>query len=117
MEKQSPKKSKIYCAEEHKDCVVSFPYEITFKVGALLRIATDFFLQDSILEQLEERLISRSLGGFPLCSSGTKQERIDWKANGIDGEILETNGKTWRKGKVKMKIVLELEAKIKMIMI
>jgi hypothetical protein len=96
--------SKIYDADNHEDCVVSFPYGVTFKIGTLLRVASMFFNDDNYFYQFQEILHNRGLGRFPISS---ERQRSEWKSNGMEAEILEPDSKNWKKGKVKMKIVLE----------
>ncbi len=96
--------SKIYDADNHEDCVVSFPCGVTFKIGTLLRVASMFFNDDNCFNQFQENLKNRGLGYFSIWNT---QKRSEYKSNGIEAEILELDSKNWKKGKVKMKVVLE----------
>ena len=85
---------------EHKDsnAVVSFSNETTFKVGKLMEIINTFF-QELVLDDLSKNLSECGLGYPP-------DYQDDWNKS-VDAEILEPKSGEWKKGKVRMRVILE----------
>ena len=85
---------------EHKDsnAVISFSNETTFKVSKLMEKLNIFFIK-SILNELPEKLNKAGLGSPPNYG-GTLNKSVD-------AEILEPKSGEWKKGKVRMRVVLE----------
>lgn len=82
--------------DEYKDTVLSFEISM-FKVSDLIK-QVKLALEETGLQILKNTLASR--GGIP----GNTQ---DWYAQGINCEILKPGNETWKKGKVKINIILE----------
>lgn len=84
---------------KNSNAVISFDNGTTFKVSKLMKQLNDF-LQLSVLHKLSEKLHQVSLGSPP-----------DYKANqwhnSVDAEILEPQSGKWKKGKVRMRVILE----------
>lgn len=89
---------------DHEDsqasAIVSFPQGQTFKIGVLLDKINSFF-RESILSKLSDRLNQVGLGTVPSFNAGY------WNSSGIEAEILEPKSDGWKKGKVRMRVVLE----------
>ncbi len=85
---------------EHEDsnAVVSFNNGTTFKVSKLMENINTFFRQ-SILGELSEKLKQAGLGTPPVY-------RDDW-SNGVVAEILEPKSGEWKKGKMRLRVILE----------
>jgi KGK domain len=90
----------IFQQIEHKNsnAVVSFNNGTTFKVSKFMENLNTFFSQ-SILNELSEKLKQAGLG-TPPAYGGT------WN-RGVDAEILEPQSGEWKKGKVRMRVILE----------
>ena len=84
---------------EHEDsnAVISFDNGTTFKVSKFMEYINSFFKQ-SILNELEEKLRQTGLGTPPSVNT--------WNT-GVDAEILEPQSGEWKKGKVRMRVILE----------
>jgi hypothetical protein len=85
---------------EHEDsnAVVSFDNGTTFKVSKFMENLNNFF-RHSILKDLSEKLKQVGLGTPP-------EHRHAWN-QGVDAEILEPQSGEWKKGKVRMRVILE----------
>lgn len=91
---------KVLDAEvEHENTVLSFTSSTSsmFKIGQFALAAKDSFLRRG-LDELSGKLNFK--GGIP------RPDGDSWLSQGIDCEILKP-GKTWRKGKVRIRISLE----------
>ncbi|MDJ0904190.1 MAG: KGK domain-containing protein [Xenococcus sp. MO_188.B8] len=84
--------------QDHLDTVVSFDNGTTFKVSKLMQQLNKFF-QQSVLYKLPEKLMQVGLGTPP-------DYRNNWTSN-VKAEILEPQSGKWKKGKVRMRVVLE----------
>ena len=88
---------------EHEDsnAVVSFGNGTTFRLSKLMEKINEFFTT-SVLSRLSGLLTESGLGTPPSykgnCSS--------W-SNYVDAEILEPKSGEWKKGKVRMRVILE----------
>jgi hypothetical protein len=85
---------------EHEDsnAVVSFDNGTTFKVSKFMENLNNFF-RHSILKDLSEKFKQVGLGTPP-------EHRHAWN-QGVDAEILEPQSGEWKKGKVRMRVILE----------
>ena len=85
---------------EHEDskAVVSFNNGTTFKVNHFMK-KLNFFFQQHILHNLSEQLKQAGLGTPPNYQS-------NWN-NSVDAEILEPESGKWKKGKMRMRVILE----------
>lgn len=83
---------------ENSNAVVSFENGTTFKVSKFMKILNTLFSQ-SILKDLSEKLKQVGLGTPP-------EHRHAWN-QGVDAEILEPQSGEWKKGKVRMRVILE----------
>ncbi|MGL4759388.1 MAG: KGK domain-containing protein [Patescibacteria group bacterium] len=90
----------IFQQIEHEDsnAVVSFENGTTFKVSKFMKILNTLFSQ-SILKDLSEKLKQVGLGTPP-------EHRHAWN-QGVDAEILEPQSGEWKKGKMRMRVILE----------
>ena len=87
---------------EHKDsnAVVSFSNETTYRVSKLMEQLNIFF-RESVLNNLGERLHKINLGTPSYNKSHV------WNIHGVEAEVLEPKSGEWKKGKVRMRVVLE----------
>jgi hypothetical protein len=87
---------------EHKDSVISFNGYHTFKVTHFVELASEAFKLKG-LEVLRDFLSNvKKVGSLPLgCYPA---ELVD---SGYPGELLSLNKKGWKKGKIRIKVVLE----------
>ena len=83
----------------NSNAVISFSNETTFKVSKLMERLNSFFVQ-SILSELPGKLNQAGLGTPPHHGS-------NWNTGRVDAEILEPKSGKWKKGKVRMRVVLE----------
>ena len=86
---------------EESNAVVSFNNGTTFKVSNLMKHINDFFTQ-LVLSKLSERLTQSGLGTPP----SYKGDCSSWN-NYVNAEILEPKSGEWKKGKVRMRVILE----------
>ncbi|MBE9044619.1 hypothetical protein IQ255_09415 [Pleurocapsales cyanobacterium LEGE 10410] len=83
---------------ENSNTVVSFDNGATFKISKFMEKLNSFFVQ-SVLNSLSEQLKQTGLGNPP-GYGGT------W-TKGIKAEILEPKSVEWKKGKIRMRVILE----------
>lgn len=83
---------------EQSNAVVSFDNGTAFKISQLMEKLNSFLVQ-SVLYKLSERLSQAGLGTPP-------NYQANWNKS-IDAEILEPQSRVWRKGKVRMRVILE----------
>ena len=87
--------------QEESNAVVSFSNGTVFKVDKLMKHINGFFTR-SVLDKLATRLAEIGLGTPPnhkgSCSS--------WN-NYVEAEILEPQLGEWKKGKMRMRVILE----------
>lgn len=85
---------------EHEDsnAVVSFNNGATFKIGNFMERLNSFFI-NSVLNNLSRQLNQSGLGTPP-------DYGIDWNKS-VEAEILEPKSGNWKKGKVRMRVILE----------
>lgn len=85
---------------EHEDTqsVISFDNGTTFKLSNLMEKFNDFFKQN-VLYNLSEQLKQVGLGTPP-------NYQRNWN-NSVDAEILEPESGKWKKGKIRMRVILE----------
>lgn len=90
-------------ALEHEEsgAVVSFDNGTTFKIDKLMKQINSFFTQ-SVLSKLPIRLTEAGLGTPP----SNKGSCTSW-SNYVEAEILEPQLGEWKKGKVRMRVILE----------
>ncbi|MEC4986673.1 MAG: KGK domain-containing protein [Oscillatoria sp. PMC 1068.18] len=97
-------KELIECKE---DDVVSFG-EDTFKIGKLNKAVQEAFGYDigyALLGLLANQGVR--IDKKVISPQGNNEDYLQWFNEGIDCEILKTDGQGWRKAKVKIKIELE----------
>jgi hypothetical protein len=87
-----------YLEHEESNAVVSFENGTTFKVSKFMEYLNSFF-RHSILKDLSEKLKQVGLGTPP-------EHRHAWN-QGVDADILEPQFGEWKKGKVRMRVILE----------
>lgn len=87
---------------EHEDsqAVVSFDNGTTFKLNMLMENVNSFF-KNSVLNGLSEKLKQAGLGYPP------NNYINSWNSSGVKAEILEPKSEEWKKGKVRMRVILE----------
>jgi hypothetical protein len=90
----------IFQQIEHEDsnAVISFSNGTTFKINKLMEQLNIFF-KDSVLYKLSEKMTQVGIG-TPPNHQGT------WNKS-VDAEILEPQSGEWKKGKVRMRVILE----------
>lgn len=87
--------------------VVSLPEGQTFKIGKLLERVNALFKQLT-LSQLPEKLNQEGFGRLPIYNSGQNCWNTHyWNQYGVEAEILDPESGGWKKGKVRMRVVLE----------
>ena len=88
---------------EHEDsnAVVSFDNGTTFKITKLMEQLNNFFKQ-TVLNGLSEKLKQVGLGNTP-----NYYKSHIWNKHGVEAEILEPQSGEWKKGKVRMRVILE----------
>ncbi|MBD1928238.1 hypothetical protein H6F74_18580 [Trichocoleus sp. FACHB-90] len=84
---------------EDRDGILSFSNSM-FKLGEFMGALKKAFRYEG-LDQLGKLLSQR--GGVPTL----KEHKHLWFYEGLDCEILRVNGKSWEKGKVRIKVTLE----------
>ncbi|MEB3178430.1 MAG: KGK domain-containing protein [Nostocaceae cyanobacterium] len=91
--------------------VLSFPEDVTFKVGKFRKAAEESFV-DNVVEKFNEQLRYRgvSLDFHKLHPNGYWDAVKSFGKDGIDCEILNLGDKKWKKGKVKIKVSVEFYA-------
>ncbi len=91
--------TQIFKEDNSNLSVVSFGENITFKISKLLEVAYSIFCNKA-LALIDEELRKKGTGSlYSLIAN--------WNIGGIDAEILEPNTKDWKKGKIRMRVVLE----------
>ncbi|MDJ0798160.1 MAG: KGK domain-containing protein [Calothrix sp. MO_167.B12] len=86
----------IDCEKKHKDSVISFETPLMLKIDELMT-TLKHVISNTTLSNLQNSLKHRGL--FPVNNA--------WLTKGIECEILGTDGKGWKKGKVRIKVSLE----------
>ena len=95
----------LYCENTKADSVVSFPQGITFKIGQLLEKVNAYFRQKTLYE-LPENFSKEGLSKLRI--NGTQGFTAeDWNQHGMEAEILNPESGGWKKGKVRIRVVLE----------
>ena len=89
---------KIDSEGKQKDSVISFTSPLMLKIDNLMT-ALRQAMRDNILDSLCHKLEHRG------CLPNDKR----WFTTGIDCEILNTDGKGWKKGKVIIQVSLEFQ--------
>lgn len=82
---------------EESKAVVSFDNGTTFKISNLMKQLNNLFT-NSVLNNLSEHLKQAGLG--------TPPNHVNWN-NSVNAEILEPRSGVWKKGKLRMRIILE----------
>ena len=83
---------------ENSSAVVSFNNGTTFKVSKFIESLNRFFI-NLVLYELSEKLKQAGLGTPPNHGG-------NWNM-GVEAEILEPRSGEWKKGKVRMRVILE----------
>lgn len=86
---------------EKSNAIISFSNETVFKVDKLMKHINGFFTQ-SVLNKLATRLTEIGLGTPP----SHKGSCSNWN-NYVGAEVLEPQLGEWKKGKVRMRVILE----------
>lgn len=100
--------SQIFQKDNSKFSVVSFE-GITLKISTLLEFANTIF-HNQALEIIDEGLREYGIGSLSIIMQSKerkRQNKDNWNIEGMDAEILEPNTKAWKKGKIRMRVVLE----------
>ena len=85
---------------EHEDSnvVISFDNGTTFKISKLMELINKF-LRQSVFYELADDIKQSGLGTPP-------DYQDNWN-KGVEAEILEPKSGEWKKGKVRMRVILE----------
>jgi len=83
---------------ESSQAVISFDNGTTFKINKLMERINSFFTQ-LVLKNLSEQLKQAGLGTPP-------NQQDNWN-KGVAAEILKPQSGEWKKGKVRMRVILE----------
>jgi hypothetical protein len=83
---------------ENSNAVVSFDNGTTFKISNLMKQLNNLLIK-SVLNNLLEHLKQVGLGTPP-------NYRENWN-KAVDAEILEPQSGVWKKGKLRMRVILE----------
>ena len=83
---------------ENSNAVISFNNGTTFRINKFMENLNKFFIE-SVLNNLSEQLKQAGLGTPP-------NQRSNWNQS-VDAEILEPQSGAWKKGKVRMRVILE----------
>ena len=86
--------------------VISLPEGKIFKIGKLLERVNALFRQSTLIQLPEnlhkEGFAKLTIFGGPGCW-GTQY----WNQHGVEAEVLDPESNGWKKGKVRMRVVLE----------
>ena len=80
--------------------VISLGSETVFKINDLMTNINSFF-QSLVLNRLSEKLNQTGLGSCP------EHYTYSWNEKGVYAEILEPHSGEWKKGKMRMRVILE----------
>lgn len=83
---------------EESKAVISFDNGTTFKISKFMEKLNKFFIE-SVLYDLSAKLNKINLGTPP-------NHQGNWN-QGVDAEILEPKSGEWKKGKMRMRVILE----------
>lgn len=86
--------------QNQSNTVVSFPDGQTFKIGVLLDNINELF-PNSALSKISDGLAEKGLGKLPNWNAHY------WNSRGVEAEILNPKSSGWKKGKVRLRVVLE----------
>lgn len=84
----------------YKDSVISFSGGHTFKICNFVEVANESF-RGKGLDFLKETLTAKGIGNLP------HRHPHDLTFNGVAGEMLMPEAKGWKKGKIRIRVVLE----------
>ena len=84
--------------------VISFPEGKTFKIGQILEKVNILF-QQLTLSKLSENLQKKGFSVLPIHGGSWSTQH--WNKHGVEAEILDPKSGGWKKGKVRMRVVLE----------
>ncbi len=95
--------------ECNEDDVVLFGEDTTFKIGKFRRAASESFCDNNVVEKFVEQLSYRgvNLNMTKLYPDSYWSVCNNWGKDGLDCEILNLGSKSWKKGKVRIKISVE----------
>lgn len=86
---------------ERANSVISFPQGKTFKISELLERVNVLFRQSTLI-LLPEKLHEEGFSKLPIYNNNTD----NWNQYGVEAEILDSESSGWKKGKVRMRVVL-----------
>ena len=92
----------LYGDQNKEEIVISSPFCL-FKSGDFTTIATKAF-RANCFNKIQNDLISQGKGSISPLSN---KEWSSLTKEGIDGEILGATTKGWKKGKVRIRVILE----------
>ena len=91
------------CSDDNKEETVVSSLYFLLKSGDFTSIATEAF-RANCFNKIQNDLISQGKGSISPLSN---KEWSSLTKEGIDGEILGATTKGWKKGKVRIKVILE----------
>lgn len=86
--------------------VISFPEGKIFKIGKLLERVNALFRQSTLI-QLPENLHKEGFARLTISGRQSCWSTHYWNKEGVEAEVLDTESGGWKKGKVRMRVVLE----------
>ena len=86
---------------DRANSVVSFPQGQTIKIGIFLK-KFNLLFQNLALLQLSEKLSEEGFSKLPIFRNAS-----NWNESGVKAEILDPKSGGWKKGKIRMRVVLE----------
>lgn len=84
---------------ENSNAVVSFSNGTTFKISKFMEYIDDFFGKSQLVYNLSQKLNESGIGTPPDYS-------YTW-SEGAEAEILEPKSREWKKGKMRLRVILE----------
>ena len=86
---------------DRANSVVSFPQGQTLKIGIFFK-RFNLLFRDLALLQLSEKLSEEGFSKLPIFRNAS-----NWNESGVKAEILDPKSGGWKKGKIRMRVVLE----------
>ncbi len=95
----------IIQTQENEQIVIAFD-NVFFDLETLLKNA-NILVRETLLGSLAERLHNYGYGRLGVVQNKNSNNTQHWNENGIEAKILDPEVKGWKKGKVRLRMVLE----------